>query len=42
MVFGGEGLEEEVGEGGGADVLGSEAEDVFFSLHALNWGCSAS
>jgi len=28
MVFGGEGLEEEGGEGGGGDVLGGEAEDV--------------
>jgi len=29
VVFGGEGLEEEGGEGGGGDVLGGEAEDVY-------------
>jgi len=28
VVFGGEGLEEEGGEGSGGDVLGGEAEDV--------------
>jgi len=28
VVFGGEGLEEEGGEGGGGDVLGGEAEDL--------------
>jgi len=29
VVFGGEGLEEEGGEGGAGDVLGGEAEDVY-------------
>ena len=43
MVFGGEGLEEEGGEGGGGDVLGSEAEDVLFLFARIElelpWEC---
>ena len=38
MVFGGEGLEEEGGEGGGGDVLGSEAEDVLFLFARIELG----
>jgi len=35
VVFGGEGLEEEGGEGGGGDVLGGEDEDVYDFLAGL-------
>jgi len=38
VVLGGEGLEEEGGEGGGGDVLGGEAEDVFDFVARIELG----
>ena len=38
VVLGGEGVEEEGGKGGGGDVLGGEAEDVFYFVARIELG----